>query len=86
MVEQTTLLEAAERTSASSGKPLYQFEYRVDYPGLEGEPPKQAPTFTVCVVGATKDTLFTFASRVPSATWEARKDDLRETASSFVLL
>ena len=85
-LREVTLLSAAERRSEKSGKPLYQFEYRVDYPGLEGEPPKQAPTFTVCVVGATSDTLFTFASRVPSATWETNKNDLRETASSFVLL
>ena len=40
----------------------------------------------MCVVGATRDTLYTFASRVPEAVWEARKSDLREAAASFVLL
>ena len=77
-----TLLDATERVSATSGRPLYQFEYRVDYVGLEGK----QPTYTVCVVGAAADTLYTFASRVPAAVWEQRKNDLREAAESFALL
>jgi hypothetical protein len=81
-LREVTLLSASERPSASSGKPLYQFEYRVDYVGLEGK----LPTYTVCVVGAARDTLYTFASRVPAAVWEQRKDDLREAAASFALL
>ena len=76
-----TLLSARERASARSGKPLYEFEYRVDYPNS-----RQRPTYTVCVVGATRDTLFTFASRVPEDVWAANADDLREAADSFVLL
>ena len=80
-VREVTLLGAFARTSAKSGQPLYQFEYKVEYPGLG-----KAPTFTVCVVGAARDTLFTFASRVPAAAWDLRRDALREAASSFVLL
>lgn len=71
-----------ERKSARSGKLLYQFEYRVEYPGLAGK----EPTYTVCVVGAAANTLFTFASRVPEAVWKERQDVYREAASSFVLL
>jgi len=80
-VREPSLLGASERLSARSGTPLYQFEYRVDYPGLE-----QEPTYTVCVVGASSDTLFTFASRVPTAAWRLHADELREAALSFVLL
>lgn len=81
-VREATLISASERTSARSGRPLYQFEYRVDYPGLAGK----EPTFTVCVVGSKDDTLYTFASRVPAAVWGDRAEALREAASSFVLL
>ena len=81
-VRETTLLSAFERTSARSGRLLYQFEYRVDYPGLEGKD----PTYTVCVVGSKDDTLYTFASRVPSAIWGTNAEALREAASSFALL
>ena len=82
-VREPTLLSAAERKSAKSGRPLYQFEYRVDYPD-------QLPTYTVCVVGASRsargdETLFTFASRVPEPVWELRADELRQAASSFVI-
>ena len=42
-VREATLLSASERTSARSGRPLYEFEYRVDYVGLQGK----APTYTV---------------------------------------
>lgn len=80
-VRQPTLLASRERVSARSGKPLYQFEYRVDYPASS-----QKPTYTVCVVGASRDTLFTFASRVPQDAWEVRAAALREAADSFVLL
>ena len=80
VVEQTTLLGASERTSASSGKPLYQFEYRVDYVNAQ-----QPPSYTVCVVGASRDTLYTFASRVPEKVWKENAEQLREAASSFVL-
>ena len=80
VVEQTTLLGASERTSERSGTPLYQFEYRVDYVN-----PQQPPSYTVCVVGASRDTLYTFASRVPASVWAERADQLREAASSFVL-
>jgi hypothetical protein len=80
VVRKATLLGAVERISARSGKPLYQFEYRVDY-----EDDRQKPSYTVCVVGSTRDSLFTFASRVPAAVWAERADDLREAASSFVL-
>ena len=81
-VREVTLLSARERVSQGSGQLLYQFEYRVDYPGLEAT---KEPSFTVCVVGAVGDTLYTFASRVPLSTWEMRADDLRQAASSFVL-
>ena len=81
-VRETTLLSASERASARSGRPLYQFEYRVDYPGLQGK----EPTFTVCVVGSKDDTLYTFASRVPSAVWAENADALREAARRFALL
>ena len=62
--------------------PLYEFEYKVDYvfPGAT-----QLPTYTVCVVGAARGTLFTFASRCPAPVWEERADDLRYAATSFVL-
>ena len=71
------------RAVALTGKPLYQFEYRVDYVGLEGK----QPTYTTCVVGVSGGSLFTFASRVPAAVWETeRAAALREAASSFVLL
>ena len=70
------------RVMARSGRLLYQFEYRVDYPGLEGKD----PTYTVCVVGSKDDTLYTFASRVPSAIWGTNAEALREAASSFALL
>jgi len=80
VVEQTTLLGASERTSAGSGRPLYQFEYRVDYVNAQ-----QPPSYTVCVVGASRDTLYTFASRVPEKVWAESADQLREAASSFVL-
>merc|ERR1711865_171570 len=81
-LREATLLSASERKSARSGKLLYQFEYRVEYPGLAGK----EPTYTVCVVGAAANTLFTFASRVPEAVWKERQDVYREAASSFVLL
>ena len=81
-VREVTLLTATERRSARSGRPLYQFEYRVDYPGLEA---RKEPSFTVCVVGTYGDVLYTMASRVPLSTWEQRADDLREAAQSFVL-
>ena len=81
-IREVTLLGAIERKSAKSGKPLYQFEYKVEYPGLEGKD----PTYTICVVGAAFDTLYTFASRVPEKVWGARQAQLREAASSFVLL
>ena len=81
-VRETQLLSAIERRSERSGRPLYQFEYRVDYVGIQGK----EPTFTVCVVGSKDDQLYTFASRVPAATWDKRADALRETASSFELL
>ena len=80
-VRETTLLGSFERPSARTGLPLYQFEYRVEYPSLG-----KAPTYTVCVVGAKRDTLFTFASRVPAAEWEARAEVFREAAGSFELL
>jgi hypothetical protein len=80
VVEQTTLLGASERTSANSGKPLYQFEYRVDYVNAQ-----QPPSYTVCVVGASRETLYTFASRVPENVWKENAEQLREAASSFVL-
>lgn len=85
-VRETTLLSAFERASARTGKPLYQFEYRVDYPNS-----RQPPTYTICVVGSSRgargeETLFTFASRVPQAVWDAKADELREAANSFVLL
>ena len=67
--------------SARSGLPLYQFEYRVDYPNSN-----QPSSYTVCVVGAKRNTLYTFASRVPAPAWELRADSLREAAESFVLL
>eukprot|EP00965_Chrysotila_dentata_P223375 6193535-Pleurochrysis_carterae.AAC.3 len=79
-VRETTLLGASEATSARSGRPLYQFEYRVDYPNSA-----QQPTYTVCVVGAAKDTLFTFASRVPESVWTERADEFREVAKTFTL-
>ena len=81
VVERTTLLAAAERRSARSGFPLYQFEYRVDYVDEQ-----QPPSYTICVVGAVRDQLYTFASRVPAAVWAERADDLREAAGSFVLV
>lgn len=81
VVRQTTLLAAAERPSARSGLPLYQFEYRVEYTS-EAQP----PSYTICVVGAARGSLYTFASRVPAAVWEERASELREAASSFVLL
>jgi len=81
-VREATLLEAFERLSAKSGKPLYQFEYRVDYPGLEGK----QPTYTICTVGVASGSLFTFTSRVPSAVWQESAEALREAASSFELL
>lgn len=81
-LREVTLLGASERASAKSGKLLYQFEYRVDYVGLEGK----LPTYTVCVVGAAGGNLYTFASRVPAARWEEQKGGLREAANSFVLL
>ena len=62
--------------------PLYQFEYKVEYPGLVGK----EPTYTVCVVGSRDNVLYTFASRVPSAVWAERSGDLREAAASFALL
>uniref|UniRef100_A0A0D3JC51 PsbP C-terminal domain-containing protein n=2 Tax=Emiliania huxleyi TaxID=2903 RepID=A0A0D3JC51_EMIH1 len=68
-VRETTLLGSFERASAQTGLPLYQFEYKVEYPSLN-----KAPTYTVCVVGAKRDNLFTFASRVPAAEWEARPE------------
>eukprot|EP00908_Phaeocystis_cordata_P024503 Transcript_6960.p1 GENE.Transcript_6960~~Transcript_6960.p1 ORF type:complete len:352 (-),score=117.10 Transcript_6960:114-1169(-) len=80
VVEKTELLGATERRSARSGTPLYQFEYRVDYVDAQ-----QPPSYTVCVVGASKGQLFTFASRVPAAVWAEREADLREAAASFVL-
>ena len=80
VVRETTLLGAAERTSAKSGRPLYQFEYRVDY-----ESESQPPSYTICVVGSANGELFTFASRVPEAVWSERAAALREAASSFVL-
>lgn len=85
-VRETTLLSASERASDRTGKPLYQFEYRVEYPNS-----RQQPTYTVCVVGSARgargeETLFTFASRVPQSVWETKADELREAASSFVLL
>jgi len=80
-VRETTLLGSFERASAQTGLPLYQFEYKVEYPSLN-----KAPTYTVCVVGAKRDNLFTFASRVPAAEWEARPEVYREAASSFELL
>ena len=46
---------------------------------------QQPPSYTVCVVGASKGQLFTFASRVPAAVWAEREADLREAAASFVL-
>ena len=53
-VRVTKLLSARERPSAGPRSlPLYEFEYRVDYPGAEGGPPRQQPTYTVCVVGAS---------------------------------
>ena len=81
-VREVTLLGAIERQSAISGKQLYQFEYRVDYPGIEGKD----PVYTICVVGVSQGTLFTFASRIPSAVWSQRADSLREAANSFILL
>ena len=39
-----------------------RFEYRVDYVD-EAKP----PSYTICVVGAVADVLYTFASRVPEA-------------------
>lgn len=80
VVEATTLLSASERVSARSGLPLYQFEYRVDYVSAQ-----QPPSYTVCVVGASGDILYTFASRVPASVWAERANDLREAAASFVL-
>lgn len=80
-VREPTLLAAFERLSARSGKLLYQFEYRVDYPNSQ-----QCPTYTVCVVGTSGDMLFTFASRVPETVWDEYAEELRETATSFVLL
>lgn len=80
-VRETTLLGAVERTSARSGLVLYQFEYKVDYPNSS-----QAPTYTVCVVGTKRDTLYTFASRVPEPVWEKSAQVLREVADSFALL
>lgn len=81
VVAGTTLLDARERQSARSSLPLYQFEYRVDYVD-ETKP----PSYTICVVGAVSDTLYTFASRVPEAVWRKGIEDLREAAESFVLL
>ena len=49
-------------------------------------PPNKQPTYTVCVVGAKRDTLYTFASRVPAPAWAERADALREAAASFDLL
>ena len=46
----------------------------------------QPPSYTICVVGAARGSLYTFASRVPAAVWEERASELREAASSFVLL
>lgn len=80
-LREVTLLSASERQSAVSGKLLYQFEYKVEYPGLDGK----LPTYTVCVVGASRGTLFTFASRVPEAVWKDQQAVYREAASSFVL-
>ena len=79
-MRETTLLGSFERASAQTGLPLYQFEYRVDYVDAQ-----QPPSYTVCVVGASKGQLFTFASRVPAAVWAEREADLREAAASFVL-
>lgn len=84
IVEQTTLLNAFERRSARSNLPLYQFEYRVDYVSDMPQGP-QPPSYTTCVVGASKDTLYTFASRVPQAVWEENAASLREAAASFEL-
>ena len=81
-VRETQLLGAIERRSERSGRPLYQFEYRVDYVGIPGK----EPTYTVCVVGSKDDQLYTFASRVPGAVWDRLADALREAASSFALL
>lgn len=80
VVASTTLLGAKERRSAQSNQPLFQFEYRVDYTD-DGQP----PSYTICVVGAVRDTLYTFASRVPEAIWAERAADLRDAAESFVL-
>ena len=60
---------------------LWPFRYKVDYPNST-----QAPTYTVCVVGAKRDTLYTFASRVPAPVWERSAETLREAAGSFALL
>jgi hypothetical protein len=81
VVADTTLLGAKERPSAKSNLPLYQFEYRVDYVD-EAKP----PSYTICVVGAVADVLYTFASRVPEAVWRERAGELREAAESFVLV
>jgi len=81
VVAGTTLLDAMERRSAQSNLPLYQFEYRVDYVDET-----QPPSYTICVVGAASDVLYTFTSRVPEAVWREGAGDLREAAESFVLL
>jgi len=81
-LREVRLLGASERPSARRGSPLYQFEYVVEYVGLEGK----RPTYTVCVVGVRGGELITFASRVPEAVWAAKADALREAASSFELI
>ncbi|KOO21509.1 photosystem ii reaction center family protein [Chrysochromulina tobinii] len=64
-----------------TGDENLSFEYRVEYTS-EAQP----PSYTICVVGAARGSLYTFASRVPAAVWEERASELREAASSFVLL
>ena len=59
------------------------YRYRVDYIGERAE--AKEPTYTICVVGAHRDTLFTFASRVPERRWAECQDALREAATSFEL-
>jgi len=81
-LREVRLIDACERASAQSGRPLYQFEYEVTYPGLNG----RQPTYTICVVGVVDQELVTFASRVPAAVWPDKQAALREAASSFALL
>ena len=81
-VREPSLLGATERRSDRSGRPLYQFEYRVDFPGSEAP-----PAHFVCVVGATESTLFTLNARVPQPLWDAtRAAETRQVAESFALV